>query len=154
MNAPAPTFPNSKPPPTRVRVAEDDERSRAGLVRLLERDGNEVTVADDGQAAINILLSPDPPQVALLLWEMPRLDGIHVCWDVRSMPAAAVSRPLRLEDETARMRSPGVRPAWASEVLRRLFMPLIPPCAVPHAASSVGWDRGASLASRFATLVS
>jgi len=87
MNSRAPTSPNSNPTPTRVLVAEDDERSRAGLVRLLERDGYEVSVANDGQAAINILLAPNPPQIALLDWEMPRLDGIHVCWAVRSMPA-------------------------------------------------------------------
>jgi DNA-binding response OmpR family regulator len=70
----------------RVLVAEDDERSRNGLVRLLERDGYEVTVANDGQAAINILLAPNPPQITLLDWDMPRLDGIHVSWAVRSIP--------------------------------------------------------------------
>ena len=87
MNECAPIFPNSSPVPTRILVAEDDERSRTGLVRLLRHSGYEVTVANDGQAAINILLAPDPPQIALLDWEMPRLDGIHVSWAVRSIPA-------------------------------------------------------------------
>lgn len=87
MNARMPTFPNSNSTPTRVLVVEDDERSRNGLVRLLQRDGYDVSVANDGQAAIDILLAPNPPQVALLDWEMPRLDGIHVCWAVRSIPA-------------------------------------------------------------------
>jgi CheY-like chemotaxis protein len=49
-------------------------------------DGYEVTVANDGQAALHVLLAPNPPQIALLDWEMPRLDGIHVCWAVRSTP--------------------------------------------------------------------
>jgi DNA-binding response OmpR family regulator len=71
----------------RVLVVEDDERARNGLVRLLNRDGYDVTVANDGQAAINILLAPNPPQIVLLDWEMPRLDGIHVCLAVRSIPA-------------------------------------------------------------------
>ena len=87
MKTYTPTFPNSNPTPTRVLVAEDDERSRDGLVRLLQREGYEVSVANDGQAAIHILLAPNPPQIALIDWEMPRLDGIHVCWAVRSMPA-------------------------------------------------------------------
>ena len=87
MKARTHTFPNSNPTPTRVLVVEDDERSRDGLVRLLQRDGYEVSVANDGQAAIEILLAPNPPQIALLDWEMPRLDGIHVCWAVRSIPA-------------------------------------------------------------------
>ena len=68
-------------------VAEDNESSRTSLVRLLERHGYEVAVANDGQAAIDILLAPNPPQIALIDWEMPRLDGIHVCWAVRSIPA-------------------------------------------------------------------
>ena len=87
MNARSPTFPTSNATPTRVLVVEDDERSRNGLVRLLQRDGYEVTVANDGQAAIDILLAPNSPQIALLDWEMPRLDGIHVCWAVRSIPS-------------------------------------------------------------------
>jgi len=86
MNTRMPAFPNSSQTPTRVLVAEDDERSRNGLVRLLQRDGYEVTVANDGQAALHVLLAPNPPQIALLDWEMPRLDGIHVCWAVRSTP--------------------------------------------------------------------
>ena len=83
----APTFPNSNATPTRVLVAEDDETSRNALVRLLQREGYDVTVANDGQAAINILLAPNPPHIALLDWAMPRLDGIHVCWAVRSIPS-------------------------------------------------------------------
>ncbi len=75
------------PAPTRVLVVDDDERSRNGLVRLLQRDGYDVAIANDGQAAIDILLAPDSPQIALIDWEMPRLDGIHVCWAVRSIPS-------------------------------------------------------------------
>jgi len=87
MKTHTPTFPNSSPRPTRVLVAEDNESSRTSLVRLLERHGYEVAVANDGQSAIDILLAPNPPQIALIDWEMPRLDGIHVCWAVRSIPA-------------------------------------------------------------------
>ena len=87
MNTQTTTFPNATTTRTRVLVVEDDERSRNGLARLLQRDGFEVSLANDGQAAIDILLAPNPPRIALLDWEMPRLDGIHVCWAVRSIPA-------------------------------------------------------------------
>jgi PleD family two-component response regulator len=87
MNTVGPTFPNSNPTPVRVLVAEDDETARNALVRLLQREGYEVTVANDGQAAIDVLLAPDPPNIALIDWGMPRLDGIHVCWAVRSIPS-------------------------------------------------------------------
>lgn len=68
-------------------MAEDDETSRNALVRLLQREGYDVTVVNDGQDAIHILLAPDPPHIALLDWTMPRLDGIHVCLAVRSIPS-------------------------------------------------------------------
>jgi PleD family two-component response regulator len=87
MSRSAITFSNSRATPTRVLVAEDDETSRNGLVRLLQRDGYDVTATNDGQAAIDILLAPNPPHIALLDWGMPRLDGIHVCWAVRSIPS-------------------------------------------------------------------
>jgi phosphoserine phosphatase RsbU/P len=87
MNPTAPTSANSDQPRARVLVAEDDETSRNALVRLLQREGYDVTVANDGQEAIHILLAPDPPHIALLDWAMPRLDGIHVCLAVRSIPS-------------------------------------------------------------------
>jgi len=76
--------PVRKPPATSVLVAEDDEKTRNALVFLLQRHEFEVIVAADGQAAFEILIGDDPPHVALLDWEMPRLDGLHVCRAVRT----------------------------------------------------------------------
>ena len=87
MKKPAPTFPNSGSAPTRVLVAEDNDKTRVALVFLLQRHGYDVTVVNDGQAALDILLGSDPPHIALLDWEMPRLDGLHVCLGIRTMPA-------------------------------------------------------------------
>lgn len=86
MNPHDPAFSNAVPSPTRVLVAEDDERTRNALVFLLQRHDFAVTVAGDGQAAFAELLAPDPPQIALLDWEMPLLDGLHVARAVRSLP--------------------------------------------------------------------
>lgn len=81
-----PPFPKPNAGATRVLVAEDDEKARAPLVALLQRHGFEVTAVSDGQAALEILVTPDPPHIALLDWEMPRLDGLHVCRAVRTLP--------------------------------------------------------------------
>lgn len=121
MNTRTPTFPNSNPTPTRVLVAEDDERSRNSLLRLLQRDGYEVTVANDGQAAIDILLAPNPPQIALLDWEMPRLDGIHVCWAVRSIPANPYTYLIMV---TARAEAEDALAAFAAGVDDFLSKPI------------------------------
>ena len=82
------TLPKSAPALTRVLVAEDDEKTRAALVFFLQRYQFDVIVVKDGQAALEILLSSDPPQLALLDWEMPRLDGLHVCRALRTIPYA------------------------------------------------------------------
>lgn len=71
--------------PDRVLVAEDDERTRTALVTLLQRHGFGVTIVKDGQAAFNTLIAADSPQIALLDWHMPKLDGIQVCRAVRAV---------------------------------------------------------------------
>lgn len=130
MSAPDPVSPDAIPAPTRVLVAEDDEQTRTALVFLLQRHGFEVTVVKDGQAALERMLAPNPPQVALLDWEMPRLDGIHVARAVRSMPAqrytyiVMVTAHDRAADVLAAFAA-GVddflsKPADASQLLARL----------------------------------
>ena len=76
-----------KPEMTRVLVAEDDEKTRTALLHLLQRHNFAVTLAADGQAALKILLEPNPPQLVLLDWEMPHLDGIYICCAVRAIPS-------------------------------------------------------------------
>ncbi|MGB8169734.1 MAG: response regulator [Chthoniobacteraceae bacterium] len=71
---------------TRVLVAEDDEKTRTALVFLLQRHRFDVTVAIDGKEALEALITSNPPQIALLDWEMPHLDGLHVCRAVRTLP--------------------------------------------------------------------
>ena len=73
--------------PTRVLVAEDDARTARALSFLLQRHHYEVIPAADGRAALDILLGANPPNIALLDWEMPRLDGLHVARAVRSIPS-------------------------------------------------------------------
>lgn len=67
----------------KVLIADDDPISRHMLERLLERWGYEVVVAKDGDAASQILASPDSPKLAVLDWIMPGLDGIQLCRKIR-----------------------------------------------------------------------
>lgn len=63
--------------PTRVLIAEDDLASRLTMARLLERNGYAVVIAEDGiQAMAHAASAPD---VALIDWMMPGMDGIEVC---------------------------------------------------------------------------
>ena len=124
MKQPVPTFPNSGADPTRVLVAEDNEKTRTALVFLLQRHGYDVTVVNDGQAALDILLGENPPHVALLDWEMPRLDGLHVCIGVRTMPTRSYTYIVML---TAHDQASDVLAAFAAGVDDFLSKPVDSP---------------------------
>ena len=110
---PEPATPGTALTPIRVLVAEDDDKTRSALVFLLQRHGYEVTTASDGQAAFEKLMVLNPPQIALLDWEMPLLDGLHVCRAVRSLPE---SRYTYIVMVTARDDPKDVLAAFAAGV--------------------------------------
>lgn len=68
----------------RILVADDDAVSRRMMERILRRGGYDVVLAEDGRQALEKLVSPDAPRLALLDWMMPGLDGPSVCLEFRS----------------------------------------------------------------------
>lgn len=68
----------------RVLIAEDHYVSRHLLERNLMNWGFDVVSAEDGEAALSVLLSENAPPLAVLDWMMPKLDGVEVCSRVRS----------------------------------------------------------------------
>ncbi|HMC67064.1 MAG TPA: response regulator transcription factor [Gemmataceae bacterium] len=72
----------------RIVIAEDDQVSRRVLQSTLVKWGHEVVVTSDGKAALDGLLAPDAPKLAILDWMMPQLDGIEVCRRLRAAPLA------------------------------------------------------------------
>jgi two-component system, cell cycle response regulator len=69
----------------RVLVVDDEPVARQALTVVLRRWGYEVIAAEDGQIAWNILEAPDAPQMVLMDWMMPGLDGVEVCQRIRSI---------------------------------------------------------------------
>ena len=67
----------------RILIAEDDRTSRAILTKLLENWGHEVVSTANGTEAWDLLGRKDAPQLAILDWMMPELDGIEVIQKVR-----------------------------------------------------------------------
>ena len=67
----------------RVLVADDCLVTQAMLAASLEDWGVEVVSATDGQQALEILTSPNPPRLALLDWMMPGFSGPEICRRVR-----------------------------------------------------------------------
>ena len=71
----------------KVLVADDDRFSRMVLSRTLRSWGYEVEEAVDGAEAAAALSRPDGPQLGIVDWMMPGLDGPEVCRSVRELGA-------------------------------------------------------------------
>lgn len=69
----------------RILIAEDDCTSRAILAAFLAKNDYAVIEAENGADALHVLQQPDAPQLAILDWLMPEMDGIEVIRRVRDL---------------------------------------------------------------------
>jgi two-component system, cell cycle response regulator len=67
-----------------VLVAEDDPMFRRILKSWVETWGYQVTVAEDGEKAWNILQQETQPELLILDWVMPGIDGAELCHRIRA----------------------------------------------------------------------
>jgi DNA-binding response OmpR family regulator len=67
----------------RLLIAEDDRPLGMFLRRGLEADGHQVTLATDGQVAVDTFLA-DMPDLTILDLNLPRMDGMEVLRKLRS----------------------------------------------------------------------
>jgi DNA-binding response OmpR family regulator len=73
----------------KILVAEDDAVTRKILVVTLERLGWDVIQAADGEAAWQVfetLKGKDAPEMAVLDWMMPSVEGVEICRRLRTTP--------------------------------------------------------------------
>lgn len=63
----------------RILVADDNAPERFVIEDMLGEWGYDVKSACDGEEAWAAINDPNPPEVAVLDWEMPGMDGIEVC---------------------------------------------------------------------------
>lgn len=88
-----------------ILVAEDDPIFRHILQRWLESWGFGVTLAEDGAQAWEILRQERPPQLMILDWVMPGVDGLELCRRARAAGCGPYQYILLV---TARDRTPDV----------------------------------------------
>ncbi len=67
----------------KILIADDDTVSSRVLEGFLKKWGYEVRVTADGEEAWQALQEEDAPQMAILDWMMPRVDGVEVCRRLR-----------------------------------------------------------------------
>jgi diguanylate cyclase (GGDEF)-like protein len=68
---------------TRVLIAEDDAMYRRILDSWLKQWGFQTIFAKDGEQAWEILQQEPPPQLLIVDWVMPKVDGIELCRRIR-----------------------------------------------------------------------
>lgn len=66
-------------------VADDDAASRILLQKVLTKWGYDVVTAASGEEAWNVLTGDNAPDLAVLDWMMPELDGVEVCRRIRAL---------------------------------------------------------------------
>ena len=70
--------------PIKVLVADDDAPTRILLRAAVSQWGYEVVEASDGEEAWTLLQQPDIPQLMIIDWLMPKLDGIDLCRRIKN----------------------------------------------------------------------
>jgi DNA-binding response OmpR family regulator len=69
----------------KILIAEDEYITRLMVQVSLEKWGYRVDCVSDGKEAWEVLRKPEAPQIAILDWEMPGLDGVEVCRRVKKL---------------------------------------------------------------------
>lgn len=71
----------------RALVIDDSRATRAVLKRMLTGIGYDVVEAPHGRAALDLLATEGLPDVALVDWNMPEMDGLAFVRAVRADPS-------------------------------------------------------------------
>jgi len=74
--------------PLRVFVVEDDVSDARILAQLLREDGYDVEVAFDGASAVSRLAQAPTPDVLIVDYKLPHVDGLAIASFARSRDAA------------------------------------------------------------------
>jgi len=105
----------------KILIAEDDPVSRRVLAATLTKFGYEVAMAVDGAQAWALLQHEDAPQLAILDWMMPELDGVELCRRVRLIPTATPPYLILLTAKTGKEDVVAGLDAGANDYLTKPF---------------------------------
>lgn len=71
---------------TRVLVIDDEEDYRIIVLDILRGAGYDVGIAKNGEEGLELLKKGPAPEVVLVDWMMPRMDGEGFCRAMRAEP--------------------------------------------------------------------
>jgi two-component system cell cycle response regulator len=112
-------------PERRVLIAEADPIERADLEKLLTGWGYKVESMEDGTGALERLTAPEPPRIALLDYDLPKMNCVEICQSIRRsktgsapglekpsivrsfLPPLLTCEPLELSTQVLALLNPG-----------------------------------------------
>ncbi len=86
----------------RVLIAEDDRTTARSLTALTTSWGYDAIVACDGESALQLIDEQPAPQIVLLAWMLPGMEGPEVCRRIRSLNRSTPSYVILLTSKSAR----------------------------------------------------
>ena len=104
-------------------VVDDSRAMRSILTRLLETNGFSVAQAGDGQEALDVLASGPLPDVALVDWNMPVMDGLSFVSACRKDPRLRPVALMMMTTESEHGQIVKALAAGAHEYLIKTFTP-------------------------------
>ena len=105
----------------RILIAEDDRISRRLLEATLKKWDYDVTVACDGLEALAAIQGSDPPELAILDWMMPGMDGVEVTRAARQIVTTTPTYIILLTAKTEKADIVAALEAGADEYLTKPF---------------------------------
>ena len=130
-----------RPAPLRLLAADDVATNRLLISRMLQADGREIELVEDGDIAVD-RFRDDPFDIVLLDISMPRLDGREAARQIRAMPSGATVPIVAMTahadpDEVEDIRRAGIDEVLVKPVrkpeLTKLLARLEPRMAAPDA---------------------
>ncbi len=107
----------------RILIADDDATTRFMLQAVIGKWGFDASTACDGREAWEVMQKPDAPELVLLDWMMPEMDGLEVVRHIRTLQT---DRPPYIIMLTARGEKEDIiagLDAGASDYLSKPFDP-------------------------------
>ena len=109
--------------PVRALVLDDSRAMRMVLVRLLKEKGWDVVEAGDGQEGLDALAAGPTPELALIDWNMPVMNGLEFIRAVRKEPSYADMTLVMVTTESEHSQVVRALAAGAHEYVFKPFTP-------------------------------
>jgi two-component system, cell cycle response regulator len=84
----------------KVLIAEDHIASRGLLEKIITKWGYDVVMASDGEKALARLQEPNGPNLAILDWMMPCIQGVEVCRQIKGLTPSGLPYLILLTART------------------------------------------------------